>query len=536
MPPSTATVAHAQSASLKRDTPFIGLVSLVIHTLSLSLPLALLQIYDRILPAQALGTAGFLVAGVALALVLEAVLRYGRSVLFSNIAARYEAQTTMAALTRLQQADVAEVERRGTARISDALRSICQVRDFWSGQAGMALYELPFVLVYLALVGYLAGWLVVVPLGLFVLAWAMAAVLHHDVEKATQALEASADRRHALSWAVFDGLAYLKAIGAEGRIAAIWRRLNDYYLAQNAALETRMAWLRENAAAFGQLSTVLVVTFGAMEVVSGQLTTGALAACSMLAGRSIGPAMASLGYWSQIARTRDAQARVDDLLSLPVNGALGSGIASAEIHLGALRIEAPTLLSKPLDIAPGEVVHLGGADTASITHLFAVVAGLEADPSVKVHLDGRDYRAYTEAGLRQHMALVTRHLALVPGSILDNLTLYDARFHAQAHHWSEVLGLQPFVNKLHSGLLTDVGPGTAEQLDEGIYQRMALVRALAREPLVLLLDHAAIGIDIDGVKRLAEVLRQMQGKTTVLIATNIEALQQACTRSVEVQA
>ena len=120
-------------------------ISLAMHILGLALPLALLQIYDRILPAQAYGTASFLVAGVGVAIMLEAVLRYGRQALFANLGARYEAQATLAALERLQHADIRAVEKLGSAAISDALRAISLVRDFWSGQAGAALYELPFM-------------------------------------------------------------------------------------------------------------------------------------------------------------------------------------------------------------------------------------------------------------------------------------------------------------------------------------------------------------------------------------------------------
>ena len=128
--------------------------------------------------------------------------------------------------------------------------------------------------------------------------------------------------------------------------------------------------------------------------------------------------------------------------------------------------------------------------------------------------------------------LVTRQLALVPGSILNNLTLYDPRYNASVAEYSSALGLQSHIDKLRNGILTEVGPGTAEHLDEGIYQRIAIIRALLRQPRILLLDHAASGIDIDGIKRLAELLKSLQGKTTVLIATYKEPLIAACNRSI----
>lgn len=513
--------------------PDILLLSLVAHLLGLALPLALLQIYDRILPSQAYGTAVFLVIGVGVAILLEAILRFGRQTLFATQGARYEAQTTMAALERLQHADIAAVEKIGTAAISDALRAIGQVRDFWSGQAGAALYELPFVFIYIALIAYIGGWLAVIPLLLFVVALAFALKWNPEIRRLAGAAEKESRHRQDFAWSLFGGLTYLKAIGAEASLSALWHSISSRSMAVHGELEARLGWVRENAASIGQMSTVLIVAFGAVEVINGQLTTGALAACTMLAGRSIGPAMSSLGYWSQLARVGEAQAQVDALLALPdaPTFEIERGAEGPAITNGELRIEAPGLLAFPVTLKPGEIVHLDTDDTPTASRFLSAIAGMSRDKGILVRLDDRDLVEYNHDDYRRAVTLVTHHLALVPGSILNNLTLYDPRYNAEVQPLCEALGLQSHIDKLRNGILTEVGPGAAEHLDEGIYQRIAIFRALLRKPRVLLLDHAASGIDLDGVKRLAETLKSLQGQTTVLIATYKEPLIAACTRS-----
>ncbi len=510
----------------------VAVVSLFIHFLSLSLPLALLQIYDRILPAHAYGTATFLVIGVGVAIVLEAVLRYGRSALFANIGARYEAQTTLAALDRLRHADVAAVERQGVAVVSDGLRAIGQVRDFWSGQAAAALYEAPFAVTYIALLAYIGGWLALIPLGLFATAALSAISLNRSIVRAAHAVEGCERQRHDFGWTAFAALRYLKAIGAEGAVGAHWRQINARFMAASSELETRNGWVRENGAALSQFSTVLVVAFGAIGVVSGHLTTGALAACSMLAGRSLGPALSSLGYWAQLARVGEAQGRVNDLLELPdaPTFVIERGAAGPEIVQGRLRIDAPSLFRQPITIAPGEVVHVDAADTAAASRLLAAIAGITSDPDIQVSLDDLDISEYNHVTYLDSVVYVPRQLALVPGSILNNLTLYDARYNERARRYCDLLGLQQYLDKLRHGVLTEVGPGTAEQLDEGICQRIAIIRALVRQPKILLLDHAASGIDLDGEKQLGELLQSFQGKTTVLISTYKAMLIGGCNR------
>jgi ABC-type transport system involved in cytochrome bd biosynthesis fused ATPase/permease subunit len=248
--------------------------------------------------------------------------------------------------------------------------------------------------------------------------------------------------------------------------------------------------------------------------------------------------MSSLGYWAQLARTREAQARVADLLGLPNNPAFSAnGQASvAQVSRGQLQVTAKTLLAAPLTLAPGEVVHLATQAPPQTSRLLSAIAGMTLDPEIEVKVDAQPLNTFSCDRYRDSVVLVSRHLALVPGTILDNLTLYNPAYHAAARDWCEKLGLQPYLDKLHHGILTEVGPGTAEHLDEGLYQRIALIRALLRQPRILLLDHAATGIDLDGVKRLAAILQELQGNTTVLIATYKETLIEACTRSVEVRA
>lgn len=539
MPSLRPPAPGPQSPLLARSRlwrPDVLAVSLVMHFLGLALPLALLQIYDRILPAQAWGTAIFLVSGVGLAIVLEAVLRYGRTALFATIGARYEAQATLAALTRLQHGDIATIERMGTAAVSDGLRAIGQVRDFWSGQAGAALYETPFVLVYLGLIAVIGGALAWIPLALFAAAALAVAVMNPGISRAALATEQADRERHDFAWTSFAALGYIKAVGAEGRIGRVWRRINARHLARSVELETRMGWVRENAATFGQLSTVLIVAWGAGQVVAGELTTGALAACTMLAGRSIGPAMASLGYWSQLARTGEAQQRVQQLLNLPLNPGLRADAAAqdAPTPLGEITIDAPTLLAQPVRIAAGEVVWLDTPDTTLSSRLLMAVSGMSLDPEVQVRFNGHPLAESSRQALRQSVVLVSRQIALVPGTLLDNLTLFDARYAADVPALAEALGLQATIDRLRRGLHTDVGPGSAEHLDEGIYQRIAILRALLRRPQVLLLDHPASGLDLDGIKRLAGLLKAMQGETTVLIATFKPPLKEACSRTLQI--
>lgn len=513
--------------------PELVAISLVIHLLALALPLSLLQIYDRILPSQSFGTAVFLVIGVGIAILLEAMLRYGRTALFAHIAAKYESEATTKIFDHLLKADINAVENLGTASVIDGVRSVAQVRDIWSGSAAAAFYEVPFVFVYIGLIAYIGGWLAIIPLLLFLMALGMTLLVKGATERTLLSVEAADSKRRNLMWAAFAGLVEVKSRGAEPGLSRAYNQVNARYMDSSARLETLVAWVRENASLLGQLSTVLIVIFGAIQVIDGELTTGALSACTLLAGRSIGPAMLGLGYLTRMAQARDAQAKVDRLLNLPV-GAASSSASAASLSEGRITLISANDQTEILDIAAGERVHLVGADAAQTSKLLAMIAGMGVRKGIEVRLDGQPLSDFSAAALRQSVNFVPRHPALLPGTVLNNLTLFDSRYNQLARDYAEALGLLPFLARFRNGVLTEIGGLGTEQFDEGIYQRIALIRALVREPRVLLLDFAGSGLDLDGQKRLVALLHGLECRSTIVLATSKPVLIDACDRSVRI--
>ncbi|MFY7914612.1 MAG: ABC transporter transmembrane domain-containing protein [Rubrivivax sp.] len=506
-------------------------VTLAIHVLGMALPLALLQVYDRILPAQALGTMVALAVGVGLAIVLEAMLRYGRAQLLASVGVRLEVRAQTAVLDRLAVADVAAVERHGAAHWMQAQRQLSQLRDLWSGSAGVGLLELPFTLMYVGLIAYVGGWLALVPLVLFLLLALGGLRLNRALARASHAVEARDHGRREWLWATLAGLASFKASGAERGIARLYASRQAAYQAAAAHLEILGGRLRENAALFSQLCTVLIVVLGTGRVIEGSITTGALSACTLLAGRSIGPAIQALSHWTRVAQMSAAEQQVQRLLQLPqapvaAQGALSTGAEAPACGEG-LRLRGPA--GEDWLLPAGERVCLEAADPVAASALLAQVAGTQAG-SWEVSLDGRPRDAWSPNAWRDAVVLVTRHCALLPGTLLDNLTLFDPRLEAAAREGAQALGLSALLARYRHGLLTEVVALDAVQVDEGIYQRIALLRALIREPRVLLLDQAGSGLDLDGQDRLAKWLRE-QSSATVLMFSQKTALRAACSRT-----
>ena len=141
----------------------IILASAVINIMSLALPMVLLQVYDRLIPNKALNTLSMLIIGLVVILILDVLLRSARSYLVGWIGAQYEHETGLGAMKSILRGNLVELESVPSGEQLDRLSAIDSIRDFYGTQASLAIMDLPFVVLFLAILGYIGGWLLVVP-------------------------------------------------------------------------------------------------------------------------------------------------------------------------------------------------------------------------------------------------------------------------------------------------------------------------------------------------------------------------------------
>ena len=510
--------------------------SMAIHVLSLAVPLALFQTYDRILPNQAYGTTFVLAVGVSIAIVLEAVLRYGRAVLFAHVGAAFESRGTVRLLEHVMRADGRSMHRLTMPVLTYALRAVWEVRDFWSGNAAAALHELPFAVVYLALIAYIAAWLALIPLVLTIVAALAALAVFRSTAAAVEEAEAAQLERRNFGWGIFLGIAEAKAMAAEALLTARYRDTVARVMDATARVENRETLIAENGSLLAQLATIGVVTAGAFMVIGGELTTGGLAACTLLAGRSVGPTIAAFGYLGRNNQKREAEGRMSRILSLPL-APVWAASDTGERRLfagGDIMLSGDALPDGAVSIPQGAFVHVDSADSLLATGLLRTVARLDDRLGLSIMFDGEPSSVYDPYSLRRGLTKASSRGELIRGSLLDNLTLFSAQYEAGAIQLSERLGLSTFVDGLRQGYMTPVGPGGAEIVSPGVSARIGLIRALVRQPLVLCLDQVDSFLDLDGIKRLAELLKELKGHTTVFLVSGTSMMVELADRKLQV--
>ncbi len=524
----------------------VVLASIGSNLLALALPLAILQLYDRIIPAGAVETLVVLLAGVAVALVLEAVLTHVRAALIAWAGARHEHALNRALLDRLLAADPLALRAGGPGLHAERFAAVSRICDFRAGQGLALLADLPFALLFLGLIYIIGGWLAAVPAAL--LALVVALFLIADPGRTRLRQEVDDLRIRQLSF-VLETLARIGAIKAAGFEAVMQRRFERL---QRGVAHAGHRLARAGVAgqvlqnALGGVSMVAVASAGSLGVIAGQITLGELAACTLLANRALQPLQRVLGLWSGFRQQALQRRHVAEGLALP--GLRPAGAPALPPLQGAIALrgvtvagpgwgpERPLLDRIDLDIAAGEIVGITGAAGSGKTTLLMVMAGLCCPDLGRVLLDGRhDPWRHSEDSLLGQVVHVSARAPVFSGTLMENMTGFaplpgtrgamgPALDRARALDLAERLGLTALAGRLPNGFDTEVGPGSVYALPQGVAQRIALVRALYANPRVLLFDAANTALDTGGDTLARKLLEDQRGRRTVVIVSQRPSL------------
>lgn len=513
--------------------PPLLLASLSINILSLALPLVILQVYDRILPNTAQATLLFLIIGLTVVLLLDAALRIARSYIGGWQAARFEHMTGCAAVNRILATDVCSFEKDAPGVHLDRLNAVDTLRDYHAGQARLLIADLPFIALFLGLMWLIAGDLVLVPIGLLLLLFAAALVVGFLLRQALKERAELDDRRYNFIIEVLTGMATVKGLAMEGLLQRRYERLQE-----NGAASTYRTTFLSNLAQgigsfFSSLAMVCVAAAGATYVIAGELSIGALAACTLLAGRAIQPPLRALGLWTQLQNVQVARERLNTLFSLPmedeqarremtqIDGAVE--LKNVSFRYGE---DAPLLLDGvDLKIGAGEIIGISGGTGNGKSTLLMLMLKAVAPNSGQVLIDGLDIANCDVTSLRTQIAYLPQSAVLFQGTILDNLTLFRGRDALQRGlQAAELLGLDKLIHGLPAGYDTRVGDGANNELPTGTKQAIAMARALAGSPRIILFDEANSALDSKSDARLKEALLTLKGGPTMVLVSHRPSL------------
>ena len=503
----------------------------LVNLFALAFPIFSMNVYDRVVPNHAIETLWAMAIGIVLVLCADLWLRSLRSRFVDEASARIDVALSATLLERVLGLKMAH-RPESVGAFASQLRGFEQVRDFIAAGTVTALIDLPFTLVFIAVMVWLSPWLAIPVVVVFALIVVIGWVLQHRLHQLSETTWQASAQRNATLIESLSGLETIKTQGAEGTIQARWERNNLFLARMNVRMRALSSSAMYGTAWLTQGVSVAVIVIGVYLINERQLTMGALIAASMLAGRALAPAGQVVGLLMQYQGARTALESLDKLMAQPVErpGA-AEGAApfiqrrelKGEIELRGVRFAYPNRDDAALDgvsfrVTPGERVALIGRVGSGKSTIQRLVLGLYEPTAGEVLLDGVDVRQLDPADVRRNIAYVSQDVLLFHGSLRDNIAFGlpfadDAAIVAAA----DVAGLLEFVNRHPRGFDMPVGE-RGESLSGGQRQAVGIARAVLHNAPLLLLDEPSSAMDFSTEAHVTQRLAAFaQGKTVLLV-------------------
>lgn len=477
--------------------------SLLINLFALASPLFVMNVYDRVVPNQAMETLWVLTTGVLIVLGFDFLMRLLRSYFIDLAGQKTDVLLSAALFGKVLGLKMA-ARPRSAGAFARNLQEYDQVRDLIASTSVTALVDLPFALIVLAVIGMVAGPLVLLPVLGMVLLVLCALCLQRPLNRsAQQTLQASANKNASLIEVLLN-LENIKIAGAESQCQRRWEQ--DVGHIAHWGLRVRLLAATANSLAMGtqQLVTVALVVAGVYQIAAGELSQGALVAAVMLSGRVLAPMVQLAGLATRWNQGRAALKALEAIMRLPSeNDDLARTHRpdfKGDLVFDRVNFCWPDQSDRALDtinltIKAGEKVGIIGRTGSGKSTLLRLIAGLYQPESGALRLDGLDLRQLHPADLRAALSCCLQEPGLVAGSLKDNIVLGARHYDdSEVIRAARLAGVSEFSDRHPEGLGMAVGEA-GQLLSGGQRQSLALARALLRDAPLVLLDEPTSAMD-----------------------------------------
>jgi ATP-binding cassette subfamily C protein LapB len=512
----------------------IMFASLIANILALATIIFSMQVYDRVVPSQSIPTLWVLAGGVLIAAIFEFVLRVARIYLSDIIGKRADLRISDRVFGHTLRIKNSE-RSKSTGTFISQIRELEGVRELVTSTTISAIADLPFFFLFLVIFWIIGGnlfWVMVLVVPLMIIP---AILAQRPLAKLAREGMRESSIRNAILVESVQGIEDIKLLRAESRFQNQWNHMNemsaDISMKQRKIVGVMTAWTQKVQG----LTYALVVLVGCFAVISGEMTTGALVACSILSSRMLAPIAQITGVLGRLQQAKVAKSSLDELMKKPVDQPDRAHLIHRSVLLGDYQLNGtlfkynqddakPNLAIAQLAIRAGEKIAILGRNGAGKSTLLQLLSGMQMPQQGNIYLDGLDLSLIDPADIRRDTGLLNQSAHLFYGTIRENLTLgAPLASDDDLIQALKMTGAWSFVQDKKEGLdhlVLEGGLG----FSGGQRQALLLSRLLIRQPNIVLLDEPTASIDDVAEKQFIDHLMSWMGHRTLIVATHRRAV------------
>lgn len=511
----------------------VALASLVINMLALAIPLFVMNVYDRVVPNQALETLWVLALGIGIVLIFEGILRGLRGYFIDLAGKNADRQLSNHVLSHVLHTPLAN-QPPSIGSFASHLHEFESFRDFFTSAVLITLIDLPFVFLFISMIYILGGQLAIVPLFAMLPVLILSLLLQFPLRKNISQTLRSSTQKQAMLIETLNNLETIKTLGTESSILRRWRGLIDHAAKYSLRSKTWSA-LNVNIALFiQQFSYVSMVVFGVYLIAGGTLTVGGLIACTILNGRALAPLTQIAGLLMRYQQSRTTFQALHKVMKQPLeqnietptieSPILSGNIAFKQLHFTYPNAPQPSLKEINLQIKSGEKIGIIGKSGSGKSTLAKLLLNLYQPNEGNVLIDGLDVRQFDPVTIRSQMGYVSQEIVLFYGTIRENITLGSPlATDQQLLQAIRISGIEEWLQQHPAGLEMLIEEN-GRNLSGGQRQSIVLARSLIKNPSILLFDEPTNGLDNQAEEQFKQRLQPYLEHKTLLLITHRASL------------
>ena len=515
----------------------VVLASFFLQLFALVTPICFQVVMDTVLVHRALSTLDIIAVALLAMTLFEVALGTLRMYLFSHTSCRVDVELGSRLFEHLLKIPIAYFSARPVGQVVARVRELETIREFLTNNALTLVLDVFFTIVLFALMYFYSAfltWIVLASVPFYILLSVLVTPGLH--KRAQERFERSAINQSFLTETI-TGMETLKSTAVEPRMRAKWER----YLAGYAKASFNSAVLgtigSQGVLLINKIVVVLLLWFGAQQVIEGALTIGELIAFNMLSGQVAQPILRLSQLWQDFQQFRISIARLGDVLNTPQEPQqnldkppmekLQGEIVLDHVHFSYSAEQQSTLTDIHLTITAGQSLGIVGESGSGKSTLAKLLLRLYIPNTGRVLMDGNDIALLDPAWLRRQISVVLQENTLFNGTVRDNIAHADPTLPMErVIEAAQLAGAHEFILQLARGYDTELGE-RGIGLSGGQRQRVAIARALISNPCILIFDEATSALDYESERILQENMAAIsESRTVITIAHRLSTIRQ----------
>ncbi|MCP3900748.1 MAG: type I secretion system permease/ATPase [Desulfobacteraceae bacterium] len=505
------------------------LATLLINLFVIAGPMFTMNVYDRVIPHNAVDTLWVLAIGICLIYTFDLFFKYIRTY-FLEIAAK-KSDIILSSILFEQSMNLKMKDKpKSVGSFSNHLKSFDSIRSFFASGAITAFIDLPFSIIFLLVIYSIHNLLVVIPLIVTLIILLYSFLMRNSLHKVIASTQESAAVRNGILIESVSNIETIKAFNANSSVQWKWEESTGDIAEKSLKSRIVSNSLSTIVAFLSQLSSVAIIITGVYLIKQGQLTMGGLIAVNILSGRTIAPMAQVASLLSNLEQTRASLKILDELMEKDVERPKNKLFLRRPTFKGNIEFkgvsfsypeEANLALSNiSFKINANEKVGIIGQVGSGKSTIGKLLLGFYDPSEGGVFIDGIDIKQIDPADLRHNFCYVPQDVVLLSGTVRDNITFKAPHSDDESIIKASNLGcVNNFTDKHPMGLDLQVGERGAN-LSGGQRQSVAIARSFISKSPIALLDEPTNSIDFTTETLIINNLKEATKRQTAIVITH----------------